>query len=78
MRRIVGIGGSLDASEPNDDVKAAMGELAWIDEVTTKVIPYYSLGESLAFNDKKLNAFPIATIHLCAESLNIVFKTADE
>ena len=58
----------LDASEPNDDIKAAMGELAGIDEVTAKVIPYYSPGESLAFNEKKLNAFPVATIHLCAES----------
>ena len=60
-----------DVLQLDDEVKAALGELTGIDEVTAKVIPCYCPDQNLASNEKKLNAFPVATIQMCAESMNI-------
>ena len=65
-----------DDFDLDEDTKAALGQLAAIDDVTAKIIPCFST--DLDLTTKKINAFPVATIHMCAESMKINIKTMDD
>ena len=65
-----------DDFDLDEDTKAALGQLAAIDEVTAKIIPCFST--DLDLTTKRINAFPVATIHICAESMKINIKTMDD
>ena len=60
----------------DDEVRAALGELASIDEVTAKIIPLYSSDYKQTV--KKMNVIPVQTIHYCAQAFKINLKTVDD
>ena len=51
-----------DDFDLDEDTKAALGQLAAIDEVTAKIIPCFST--DLDLTTKRINAFPVTTIHI--------------
>ena len=62
--------------DPVDEVRAALGELSSIDDVTAKVVPLYSSDYNQTV--KKMNVLSVQMIQFCAESLKISIKTADD
>ena len=60
----------------DDEVRAALGELASIDEVTAKIMPLYSSDYKLTV--KKMNVIPLQTIEYCAQAFEINLRTVDD
>ena len=63
--------------EPDDDeVRAALGELASIDVVIAKIIPLYSSDYKLTV--KKMNVISLQTIEFCAQAFEKNLRTVDD